>query len=735
MPRCNYMMSVGIRFMVLQISIFLGSCSLLMDYDECKNDGDCSGNNIICDEAKGYCVLSEDTGPSVDELLNEDECRSPRIYGVTAKTAVKDTTILLGSVLPFSGDLSVYGSQISKGVELAVDEINQAGGILGKKVGVLFCDSGTSVETTTRAVKHFISLEKIPAVIGPASSEVASSVYENLTKDAGLVMVSPAAASSELSELFTSNLFWRTVQSDASEGAAIARYLLDEGFEKIAVVHRNDMYGKSIMDDIIDGLVVSFSYEDSEHFYYGVYDESTVSTQQSQIVVELQEFLPEVTVLLSYYDDGAAFLELATQQEIGPFFLSRGLKTDKLMDVDMPDSAFCNLAGTQLMTPTGKNYQSFTLRYKAKYGEVGPYSANAYDAVYLLSYAIAATNTVNPTGAEVAEGMTRLSSGDVVNAGSSDWEKATELLSQNPSATINYEGASGSLDFNTEEEAVSDIEAWAVNMDDEKTVSLGTLYASGAYYEGVIAAVPGQGEACRSQREGDECDNIGDCKDGHYCDLTREPPICMAPPSGQGELCTTDSDCESFDANYCETMVSGTCLVRDCSQELNNCTPGYDCCDFTFIGLPALCVDAELSGGMCQTGVTCESDDDCGTYDGSYCDLGLEIPYCRFPPTGQGRPCEEMDDCTNFQADYCETMLTYTCLQRGCDKELQNCSPGYMCCDFEWVGLPSLCVDEVEADGHCACAVDEDCRTGEYCDTDPTLEVPICRTEADTEGQ
>ena len=218
-----------------------------------------------------------------------------------------------------------------------------------------------------------------------------------------------------------------------------------------------------------------------------------------------------------------------------------------------------------------------------------------------------------------------------------------------------------------------------------------------------------------------ECTNSEQCADGNYCDLTLAPPSCLPPPSGQGRSCTDSDDCSSFQADYCESMVSGTCLMQGCSPELNNCSPGYICCDFAWIGLPALCIDEVESGGVCSQGA-CTSSDDCA--DGSYCDLTLAPPSCLPPPSGQGKTCADASDCSSFQADYCESMVSGTCLKQGCDKNLNDCSPGYMCCDFQWIGLPALCVDEVASGGHCACSVTEDCREGEYCDS--TLEVPVC---------
>ena len=231
-----------------------------------------------------------------------------------------------------------------------------------------------------------------------------------------------------------------------------------------------------------------------------------------------------------------------------------------------------------------------------------------------------------------------------------------------------------------------------------------------------------------AESEPDTCNNLQDCDDGEYCDLTLDTPVCRPPPSGQGEVCDSSEDCSEYEADYCETFVSMTCLKSECDPMLNDCSPGYLCCDFQFIGIPALCVDETLTGGVCGTGVTCDSDAECDS--GTYCDLTQDPPSCLMPPSGQGHACTSDADCSGFQADYCETIVTSECLVQGCDKEANNCSSGYQCCDFTWMGLPSLCVDEETSGGRCACESDGDCRADESCVEIDDLPVCVPNTDA-----
>ena len=90
------------------------------------------------------------------------------------------------------------------------------------------------------------------------------------------------------------------------------------------------------------------------------------------------------------------------------------------------------------------------------------------------------------------------------------------------------------------------------------------------------------------------------CADDEFCDLSLAPPDCVPVATGQGEPCETPEECASFGADFCETFISHSCLVQNCSPEYNNCSEGYICCDFASWGLPTLCVNAEASGGSCS---------------------------------------------------------------------------------------------------------------------------------------
>ncbi len=105
----------------------------------------------------------------------------------------------------------------------------------------------------------------------------------------------------------------------------------------------------------------------------------------------------------------------------------------------------------------------------------------------------------------------------------------------------------------------------------------------------------------REVADGCECIDGYTRADSGYCIATNLtlPKSELPKQTGVGVKCTSDADCQGFDASFCEMEVSGTCLVPYCdASDVRACSEDHHCC--TFADLPNLCVSAKLSGGVCR---------------------------------------------------------------------------------------------------------------------------------------
>jgi hypothetical protein len=116
------------------------------------------------------------------------------------------------------------------------------------------------------------------------------------------------------------------------------------------------------------------------------------------------------------------------------------------------------------------------------------------------------------------------------------------------------------------------------------------------------------------------------------------------------------------------------------------------------MSLDILCVEhalvVEVSG---QENCPCSTSDTCGTKQ--YCDT--TIGGCVALPTGLGETCSTTEDCESYEADFCDVGGSSTCLKQGCSVSANDCPEGYDCCDFDFLGLPTLCIEEARYETEC----------------------------------
>lgn len=156
-------------------------------------------------------------------------------------------TIKIGTAGPMTGQYATFGEQMKNGAEMAVIDINKAGGVLGKQLELVVeddaCDPKQAVAVANKAASdgvvfvagHFCSGSSIPA----------SQVYE----EEDILQISPASTNPKLTEEGGANVF-RTCGRDDQQGAVAGKYLADKfKGEKIAILHDKTAYGKGLADE------------------------------------------------------------------------------------------------------------------------------------------------------------------------------------------------------------------------------------------------------------------------------------------------------------------------------------------------------------------------------------------------------------------------------------------------------------------------------------------------------
>jgi len=287
--------------------------------------------------------------------------------------------IRIGAILPLTGDAAEYGINDKRGIDLAVEQVNAAGGIKGRKLEVIYEDCQMDAKLAVAAINK-LGMQNIAAVIDDAVSTIALAMVPvaNTNKQ---VIISTGASNPSLSGI--SPYFFRIWNSDAEEGVFAARAAFrDFGVKNAAILYINNDYGL--------GLYKVFSGEFSKVGGNIVVIESFEK--------DAKEFRGQITKIKKKALDVVYLVGYAAQTGIAAKQLrEQGVTARIIGTVAMEDPQFVKLAGAASEAvvypfpepPSGEVVESFKQAYKKKYGkEPGLLSDCGYDAANLLILAL-----------------------------------------------------------------------------------------------------------------------------------------------------------------------------------------------------------------------------------------------------------------------------------------------------------------------------------------------------------
>ena len=379
----------------------------------------------------------------------------------------------IGTLLSLTGGLALFGPGDTKGANLAVEEINKAGGVLGQPIEIFNEDDQTDSVAAQAAATKLITQNHVNAIVG-AQFSGGSLASIKTAGDNGVVMVSPSATSVKLSDLsVTGGWFFRTISSDRLQGSVAADYLYtNSSFKYAAVLYINNPYGV--------GLASIFKTKFEAHG--GTVNQSIpIPEKQADYTSQLLQLFdpttsnPQVVYFVAYPDTGLTVMKQWQQQKGShggawdrQWVFSEGLQdqvfVDQLHDIAVGVDV-TKIWGTAPAAPVSSLYDAFVSSYKARYTNQTPqlYASHTYDAVYMIALAAQKAGAVD--GASIKAQLRAVSGGlssggTVINAG--QWSKAVTTLAAG--TAINWEGSSGSENLNaTNDPAVGSYEIWGVN--------------------------------------------------------------------------------------------------------------------------------------------------------------------------------------------------------------------------------------------------------------------------------
>ena len=390
-----------------------------------------AGGDANAGAVAAICLLPEGR---CEPLLSED------CHTVTGDY-LNDRAIILGSLFSTMGAQAATNIPRQQAAALAIEQINAVGGVPAGKTSadarplvLVSCDESTNL---VRAAEHLVKDLRVPAIVGPNTSQDTLDVSTKVTVPGGTVVITPTAVASSIPALGDNDLTWLMVPSDVQRAPLMISQLgvLEAQLKaerelsqvKLGIVFRNDALGvgtrTSLNELKLNGKGLTDPINLGNHVEIDGYSATDVDLQA--LVTKYLKFAPDIIVLAGTAEAVSKVmvpLEAQWTGELRPHYvLIDSTKVPELITaVTNNDDLRFRIRGTGITPgPSGTNtpaeaYNGFKIDYDVRYaGSTSTISGMgpAHDAAYAIGLALAATKDQPVSGASIAAGLRKLASG------------------------------------------------------------------------------------------------------------------------------------------------------------------------------------------------------------------------------------------------------------------------------------------------------------------------------------
>jgi len=302
----------------------------------------------------------------------------------------EDETIKIGTIMPISGPISTYGITTRDGVQLAIDEINEAGGVLGKQIELIVEDNKLDAGETVTAFKKLVDQDEVVALVGALASSMTLSIVD-LAQENMIPMITPTSTNDTVTS--AGDYIFRACYSDSFQGAVVAKFAKED---------LSAMKGAILFDvanDYSVGLAKNFT-EKFEELGGTIVASESYATGDKDFNAQLTKIKttePDVLFLPDYYSTVAL---IEKQVDALGFDIP-------MLGADGWDTITENGGGDGLIGSYFSNHyspeaddadvQNFVSKYREAFGETpNALAALGYDAAQILVAAIAEAGSTDP---------------------------------------------------------------------------------------------------------------------------------------------------------------------------------------------------------------------------------------------------------------------------------------------------------------------------------------------------
>ena len=371
----------------------------------------------------------------------------------------------VGTLFDHTGALKEWGPNHKNAAELAAKQLIFA----GLEIQFIHEDSGTDAQQAMEAARKLVETDRVAAILGSGSSGVTVPVAKSVTCPNDTLMISPGSTSpfiSVLPEDKQKDFLFRTCPSDALQGVVLGK-LAASLYKTASVMYVNNAYGQGLAQQfrrsfqkrggvvftmIPHGEKVAKSYRaDLHNAFTPVFSTKPYVSGKS-----------DVLCVFSYPEHAKVYVKEAIERFGAEHFLfCDGSKSEELAQA-VGEENLEGMMGTAPGVAGGESFANFNADYKVEFGSLPtiPFIANAYDATAVIGLAAysAKTKGLPLTSQNIRDQLRQVANPPGKFIGPGEFKQAFELLEKGKE--INYEGASGSVDFDDNGDVLAPIEIW-----------------------------------------------------------------------------------------------------------------------------------------------------------------------------------------------------------------------------------------------------------------------------------
>jgi len=364
--------------------------------------------------------------------------------------------VKIGGVLPLTGSMAPITKKIAQAAELAIEHVNQGGGIKGCPVQFILRDDQGQPTVGVDAAKYLVEVERVPAFTGTISSGITGPIIASVTAPSKVVQITCCSTATPFTDGRSGGYFFRTLPTSKTQAYATASETAKRGLRKTVVIYVNTDFGtdmlrfyRAAMTKLGGEVIAEVPYNDNQPSYRAEVTRALAAKPESMLLIGFPK--DAVTIVREWLSLGGT-RSIALNNSMRTMDFVNGVGARFVED-------FFGMDNAQVAGPHVDAFnKAFEDRFKTD--SKGPGVHTQYDALMVMALAMNIARDLTGPSIRDAVRLVHVPNGAPVGTGPAEFKKAVELIRAGKS--IKYFGATGPLEFDANGDVTGPALVWKI---------------------------------------------------------------------------------------------------------------------------------------------------------------------------------------------------------------------------------------------------------------------------------